>query len=255
MLILLAPAKRQNIGKEILPDRFSQPAFLKEANDLIGQLRRYAQSELSKILHINPKLAEINLERLHQWQMPFTPENAKQAAWLFDGDAYQGLNIRRFTDAQQPYIQQHLLLFSGLYGLLRPFDLIQPYRLDVGDSFKPAQAVTLYAFWQKKLTDFIDQRLMETDAPDLLLNLASNEYWKIIDAQHIKARIIHVDFLQEGPQGLRNISTHTKKARGQMAAYVLEHQIKRPEELIGFTDDGYAYRPHASTELHLVFAR
>lgn len=255
MLILLAPAKRQNFGNEVLPDRFSQPAFMNDANDLIKQLRKCSLSDLAKMLHINPKLAEINQERLHQWQMPFTPKNAKQAAWLFDGEAYQGLNIRRFSASQHAYIQRHVLLFSGLYGLLRPFDLIQPYRLDVGDPFKPTQAASLYAFWQAKLTDFINQRLVETDAPNLLLNLASNEYWKIIDAQNIKARIIHVDFLQEGPQGLRNLSTHTKKARGQMAAYVLEHQINRPEDLIGFSDEGYTYRPHASTELHLVFAR
>ena len=255
MIILLSPAKIQNFKPEVSLMVGSQPHFLQEASELVAQIRQLSISKLGEILKINADLAKQNAERYAHWQTPFTPQNAKPTVQVFNGEVFHGLDVRSLQKPALEFMQQHLRIFSGLYGLLNPFDLIQAYRLDFGDSFRTTEGKTLYHFWSEKVTAHLNESLNSTKGPKIVLNLASGEYMKGIQKNKLDASIIDVDFLQMQPHGTKNIVIYTKKARGMLARFVLEHQISDPEELKGFDAEGYHWNHALSTKNKLVFTR
>ena len=255
MIILLSPAKIQDFKPEAPLALSTQPLFLAEAEVLVSQIRRLSVSALAQLLKINPSLARLNADRFSQWRPPFTDKNAKQTILVFNGEVFHGLDVRTLATEHLSYLQNHLRIFSGLYGILSPFDLIQPYRLDIGDSFLTDNGENLYTFWRKKLTDTLNQELLKAKEPPVVLNLASGEYIKGIDRKKLNARVIDVDFLQMEPRGFKTIVIYTKKARGMMTRFVIENKIKDPEHLKGFDCEGYLYHPALSNQNKLVFTR
>ena len=257
MLTLISPAKIQNFKPQNQISDYTQPLFLKEAKSLAKQLRNYSISELSSMMKINSKLAEENAERYFQWKTPFTPENSKQAVLAYNGEVYRGLDANSLTVNDLHYLQNHLRMMSGLYGTLRPLDLIQPYRLEMMTKFVTESGEDLYSFWKSKVTKEIAKALKASDNPKVLLNLASNEYTKMIDKSKIKARIIEFDFMQYYPDNDRykTITIYLKKARGLMVRYIAQYRISNPEDLKAFSSEGYWYSEQFSSEDKMVFIR
>lgn len=255
MIVLLSPAKIQNLKPEPFLSKPTQPTFLKEAEQLVSQVRCLSISALASMLHTNASIARQNAERFASWHLPFTEKNAKQTVMVFNGEVFHGLDVRSMETEHLKYLQNHLRIFSGMYGLLRPFDLIQPYRLDIGDTFLTEDGENLYAFWKEKLTDTLQKELDKLKEPPVVLNLASGEYIKGIDCKRLNARVIDVDFLQMEPRGYKTIVVYTKKARGMMTRFVIENKIKNPENLKGFDCEGYMYNPDLSKENKMIFTR
>ena len=257
MVILISPAKIQNFNPQDKIADYTQPVFLKEAISLVNQLRTYSISELSNLMKINSKLAEENAARYFQWKTPFTPENSKQAVFVYNGEVYRGLDTGSLENDDIFYLQNHLRMMTGLYGVLRPLDLIQPYRLEVKTKFLTDSGEDLYTFWKRGVTKEIAKALKSSDNPEVLLNLASNEYTKMIDKTKLKARIIEFDFKQYYPDTDRykTITIYLKKARGMMARYIAQNRISNPEDLKAFSSDGYWYSEQFSSEDRMVFVR
>lgn len=255
MIILLSPAKIQNFNKHIITDAYSIPKFLKEANELVNLIRQYSREELVALLDINVQLTRLNLDRYIQWQLPFTPDNARQAVFVFDGEVYRALNPQTLSSEEIHYMQQQLRLFSGLYGVLRPLDLMQPYRLDVSTQLNNYAGKDLYPFWKKKVTDSIVMDLKASAGSPFLLNLASSEYMKMIDLKGSKMRVLNVEFYEYQHDKLKQIVIYTKKARGLMARYVIQHRINQEEDLKGFNEGGYWFNESLSSENKFVFVR
>lgn len=255
MIVLLSPAKIQDFKPEAPLAKSTQPQFLNEAEILVNQVRRLSVSALADLLQVNPSLARLNADRFGQWHRPFSDKNAKQTVLVFNGEVFHGLDVRTLDPAHLGYLQDHLRIFSGMYGLLKPFDLIQPYRLDIGDSFLTEEGQNLYAFWKEKWTSSLQATLDKQKGSKVVLNLASGEYIKGIDRKKLKARVIDVDFLQMEPNGYKTIVVYTKKARGMMTRFVIENKIEDPEYLKGFDCEGYLYNPELSKKDKLVFTR
>jgi len=254
MLILLSPAKIQNFEKQNLIKTFTLPKFMHEAEQLISSMRNLSPSEISKLLSINSKLTELNYDRYFNWHLPFTLENAKQAALVFDGEVFRGLNAPTFTDADFEYAQQHLMILSGLYGALRPLDLIQPYRLEISSALVNEKGRNLYAFWQEKLTKHLFNELKKKHS-NTVINLASSEYFKAFNLKNTDVNVIDVEFLEYKNDSLKPIVIYTKKARGLMARFLITNKIENPDDIKGFSDGGYWFNPQLSTESKLVFVR
>lgn len=255
MLIIISPAKIQNFKSEKVIKDYTIPDFLDEAEDLVNHVRQLSVSALAELLGINMKLAMTNAERFASWHRPFTPENAKQAVLVFNGEVFHGLDVRTLQSNQLALLQDHLRIFSGLYGILRPFDLIQPYRLDVSDKLSNGSGEDLYGYWREKVTAKINEAIKNAGNPGILLNLTSGEYIKSIDRKSINARIIDVDFHEETPGGYKTIVVYTKKARGMMTRFVIENEIDDPEYLKAFDYDGYYYNRELSKKDKMVFTR
>lgn len=254
MIILLSPAKIQNFKPHNSTENYSIPAFMKEAEKLVKLMRKLSPQELSKLLDINAKLTELNFDRYFNWHLPFTPQNAKQAALVFDGEVYRGLQASTFSEADFDYAQQHLVILSGLYGVLRPLDLIQPYRLEVSSVLQNKEGKDLYAYWQSKITKYVLNELKNT-SPQLIINLASSEYFKSLNLKNKKINVVDIEFLEYKNDTLKPIVIYTKKARGLMARYLLKNRIDNIEDIKGFSDAGYWFSPQQSTENKLVFVR
>lgn len=255
MITILSPAKIQNFNKHYITEKYSLPLFMNEAEQIVEIIRQLKPTELSKLLSINTNLTQLNIDRYFNWHLPFTPDNAKQAVLVFDGEAFRGLNAKAFTNEDFEYAQTHLRIFSGLYGVLRPLDLIQPYRIEVSTKLPNPSGKDLYAFWKEKVTSSIIDDLKKSGKPDVILNLASSEYFKTLDFKNLTVRVIDVEFLEYKNDTYRPIVIYTKKARGMMASYVIRNRIESEEELKGFADEGYWYNPQMSTENKLVFVR
>ena len=255
MLLLLSPAKIQNFEPQQLTKEYSQPDFLVEAESLIDIIKQLSIPELAKLLEINRNLTQLNVDRIFNWQQPFTPRNAKQAVFVFNGEVFHGLDAKTLTPGDLSYLQTHLRIFSGLYGILRPFDLIQPYRLDVSTKLKTKFGNNLYAFWGSKITDALNKALKASGGPQVLLNLASGEYKKAIRANLLQADIIDFEFLEELDDNYKPIVVYIKKARGMMVRYVIENQIEEIEDLKGFSAEGYWFNERLSSDKKLVFTR
>lgn len=255
MLILLSPAKIQNFKPQKLPETFSKPEFIDEAEKLIELLRELSPAELAKMLDINASLTSLNFDRIFNWHLPFTTQNSKQAVFVFDGEVYRGLNAKTFTDADFKYAQTNLRLFSGLYGILRPLDLIQPYRLEVSSKLNNHFGKDLYAFWREKVTTSVLATLIHSGKPPIILNLSSSEYFKTLDLKDKNVRFIDVEFLEQRNENLKQIVIYTKKARGLMARFVIENRIENIDDLKGFSADGYWFSERLSTNQKFVFTR
>lgn len=257
MLTIISPAKIQNFNPQKTISDYTLPVFLKEANMLAKQLGSYSISELASLLHINSKIAEENANRYFHWKTPFTPENSKQAIFTYNGEVYRGLDAATLNNEEILYLQNHLRILSGLYGALKPLDLIQPYRLDVKDRLTTEKGDNLYSFWKKRVTDETAKALKKSDNPNVLLNLASAEYTRMLDIKQLKVRIIDFDFLQYNPDSdtFKPITIYLKRARGLMVRFVAQNRITDPEDLKAFSADGYWYSERFSTENKMVFVQ
>ena len=259
MLILISPAKTLDFETPAQYGRFSQPDFLNDTATLVKQLRQLSAQEISSVMKISDKLGELNASRWQTWQPDFDTTNAKQALLAFQGDVYQGMKVDSFQPADFDFAQEHLRILSGLYGILRPLDLIQPYRLEMGTKLAHAKlnglsANTLYEFWQDKLTQSVNQQLAKLDNKTLI-NLASNEYFKGIAPQLLKADIITPVFKDWKNDKYKVISFYAKKARGMMASYIIKNRLEDIEGIKNFAEAGYSFNDELSDIHNLVFTR
>ncbi len=249
MITVLSPSKGMDMQPVSRPD-FTLPEWLDRSAVLVEQVRRFSAPELMEFMGVSEKLAELTRRRFEDWHTPFGRENATQAVLAFTGDVYEGLEAATLGESDLAFAQSHLRILSGLYGLLRPLDLIQPYRLEMGRPLAADGAKNLYQFWRERITAALNQ-----SAGDTLLNLASNEYFKVIDKRTLNKQIISPVFKDEKNGRLKVISFYAKKARGSMARYVIENRIATPAALQNFNENGYSYNPGLSTCAEPVFTR
>ena len=254
MLMVISPAKTLDFESPAATKKHTAPDFLPQSQQLIDQLRLLSPADISELMHISDKLGTLNYERFLNWHTPFDTDNAKQAVLAFKGDVYTGLEAKSFNAKEFTFAQKHLRILSGLYGLLRPLDLMQAYRLEMGTKFANEAGANLYQFWGEQLNQAINQQLKKNKS-DVLVNLASNEYFKALNAKKINADIITPVFKDFKNGKYKIISFYAKKARGLMAAYVIKNQIKDVELLKQFDTDGYCYNPAMSTAREWVFLR
>lgn len=254
MLSVISPAKTLDFETPSTTHDVSQPDFLTDSQTLIDILRDYSPQQISDLMGVSDKLAGLNAARFAEWQPPFSLENAKPAAQAFQGDVYTGLEADTFSDAENRYAQQHLRILSGLYGLLRPLDLIQPYRLEMGTKLPNPAGKDLYAYWKPTLTSALDAAIADSGSK-VLVNLASNEYFKAVDAGKLDARVITPVFKDEKNGTFKIISFYAKKARGLMSAWIIRQQVNDPEALKDFDVAGYRFDAAASQGDTFVFTR
>lgn len=254
MLMVISPAKTLDFESPLATKRFTQPALLDDSQKLIEVARKLTPAQIGSLMHISDKLAGLNADRFHHWHPPFTPENARQAILAFKGDVYTGLQAETFKEKDFDFAQQHLRMLSGLYGLLRPLDLMQPYRLEMGIRLENPAGKDLYTFWGDKLTEALNAALAE-QGDDVLLNLASDEYFKAVKPKKLNGRIIKPVFLDEKNGKFKVISFYAKKARGLMSRYVIENRLTKPAQLKKFDVDGYVFVPEESGDSELMFKR
>lgn len=254
MLILISPAKTLDYQSPLATERYTQPALLEHSQQLIKTARTLSAPQIKKLMGISDKLADLNATRFHDWQPDFTPENARQALLAFKGDVYTGLQAETFSDADFDFAQRHLRMLSGLYGVLRPLDLMQPYRLEMGIRFENERGKDLYQFWGDIITDTLNEALVE-QGDEIVVNLASDEYFRAVKPKKLNARIIKPVFLDEKNGTFKVISFYAKKARGLMSRYIIEQRLTKPEQLTGFDREGYFFDETASTPDELVFKR
>lgn len=254
MLILISPAKTLDYQSPLATERFTQPALLEHSQQLIKTARTLSAPQIKKLMGISDKLADLNATRFHDWQPDFTPENARQALLAFKGDVYTGLQAETFSDTDFDFAQKHLRMLSGLYGVLRPLDLMQPYRLEMGIRFENERGKDLYQFWGDIITDTLNEALAQ-QGDEIVVNLASDEYFRAVKPKKLNARIIKPVFLDEKNGTFKVISFYAKKARGLMSRYIIEQRLTKPEQLTGFNREGYFFDEAASTPDELVFKR
>ncbi|NLJ11916.1 peroxide stress protein YaaA [Denitrificimonas caeni] len=254
MLMVISPAKTLDYTSPLATTEFTQPRFLEQSSQLIAVLRQLAPNELAELMKLSDKLAGLNVARFTEWQPDFNLDNARQAILAFKGDVYTGLDAQSLSAEDFDYAQQHLRILSGLYGVLRPLDLMQPYRLEMGTKLDNPKGKNLYEFWGERLTQSLNQCLAEQKSK-VLLNLASNEYFKAVKPKQLDGTLINVDFKDFKNDQYKIISFYAKKARGIMARYVIQHKIDSVEALKNFTEQGYYYSAEQSKPDHLVFLR
>ena len=253
MLLILSPSKTLD-EKPAFKEDFSQPVFLKETNELIDQLKQLTSENISNLMSISEKLSKLNYKRFQTFHSPFTLKNAKQALLAFKGDVYSGIATESYTDKDFAFAQKHLRILSGLYGILKPLDLMQPYRLEMGTKLSVHNFKNLYDFWGNKLTNLLDSELSKASEP-ILINLASNEYFKAIKTKNLKANLINIEFKENKQGKLKVIGIHAKKARGLMANYVIKNRIETPEKLKEFHLNGYNFNSELSDKNSYIFTR
>ena len=254
MLMVISPAKTLDYETPPATQRFTQPQYLDHSQELIGQLRELSPQQIGELMHLSDKLSGLNAARFGCWTPAFTPDNAKQALLAFKGDVYTGLNAVDFSEADFDYAQTHLRMLSGLYGLLRPLDLMMPYRLEMGTKLANARGKDLYAFWGTRISDWLNEALAE-QGDDVLLNLASNEYFSAVKKSALNARIINTEFRNIKNGQHKIISFYAKRARGLMVKYAAENQISETEQLKQFNLEGYAYSESDSSSNTWIFKR
>ncbi|NKB77279.1 MAG: peroxide stress protein YaaA [Gammaproteobacteria bacterium] len=254
MLIVISPAKTLDYESPLSTEMLSQPDYLGDSGQLIRILSEYTPLELEKLMHISPKLAELNMGRYLDWHTPFTLGNARQAALAFKGDVYLGLDAATIFDQDWEWAQGHLRILSGLYGLLRPLDLIQPYRLEMGTKLENLRGKNLYEFWGDQISEGLNRQL-EAINSETLVNLASNEYFKSVKLKSLDAHVLTPVFKDWKNGEYKIISFFAKKARGLMSRWIIENRIGKEERIADFDVDGYCYDPESSTDDMPVFLR
>ncbi len=253
MKIILSPAKALNTENTPKPENYTNPHFLEEAIKLNAILKKKSVKSLGKLMNISENLATLNWERNQNFSTPFTPQNATLAAYTFNGQVYEGLNISTLAKEKIPVLENKLLILSGLYGILKPFDLMQPYRLEMGTSMKVGKAKNLYEFWKDKITNYLNDQLTENEN---LVNLASKEYFSAINFNKLRAKVITPQFKDFKNGQLKSIFLFIKKARGYMSRFIIEEDIKSLDELKTFNVEGYSFSPQETkNENEPVFIR
>ncbi|MXP61436.1 MULTISPECIES: peroxide stress protein YaaA [unclassified Pantoea] len=254
MLMVISPAKTLDFESPLATQRFTQSTLLEKSQQLIDVARDLSPAQISSLMSISDKLAHLNADRFNQWQPPFTLDNARQAILAFKGDVYTGLQAETFSDADFDFAQQHLRMLSGLYGVLRPLDLMQPYRLEMGIKLANPAAKDLYGFWGDLLTQKLNEAMAE-QGDEVLINLASDEYFKAVKPKQLNGELIKPVFLDEKNGKFKVISFYAKKARGLMSRYVIQNRLSKPEQLKQFDVDGYFFAADESKGNELVFKR
>lgn len=253
MLIVVSPAKSLNLDP-IEQKGITKPRFMNETKELVAVMQKKSPKDLKKLMSISDKLADLNAERYQHFDFPFHKKNAKPCIFSFDGDVYRGLDIDQFTQEDIEYAQKHFRILSGLYGLLRPLDLMQAYRLEMGTKLAFKDFENLYEYWGDKIVKMINKD-MKANGDKYLVNLASNEYFKSIQKDALKAPIVDIHFKEQRGDQLKIISFSAKKARGMMSRYIIQNKIESIEGLKGFTEADYIYNEDLSSEHELVFIR
>ncbi len=253
MLMVISPAKTLDYESPLATEQYSQPDFLDDACELVDQLKTLEPHQVSNLMSISDKLGQLNAERFQQWKTPFTPDNARQAILAFKGDVYTGLDAESFSDKEFEFAQKHLRMLSGLYGVLKPLDLMQPYRLEMGTRFENTRGKDLYAFWGDRITRELN-RLLEAD-DGVLVNLASNEYFKSVRKKELHGRLVTPQFKDWKNGQYKMISFYAKKARGLMCRYAIENGITQADDLKGFNLEGYYFSPEQSDQNNWLFLR
>lgn len=254
MLLVISPAKTLDYETAPVIKDYTLPQYLEHSSLLIDELRQMSPQQIAELMHLSDKLAGLNAARFGSWQPECTQANAKQALLAFKGDVYTGLDAESFKAEDFAYAQKHLRMLSGLYGLLRPLDLMQPYRLEMGTKLNNVRGKDLYAFWGERISEWLNQALSE-QGDDVLLNLASNEYFSAVKRKALKARVIDVQFKDLKNGQYKIISFYAKKARGLMARFVIQNRIQNPLDLQHFDLEGYRYCAEQSSSESLVFLR
>ena len=258
MLLLLSPAKKLNYSDPVTDVSHSQPQLLPETQMLIDRLKTLSPEELSSLMGLSEQLGFLNYQRFQDWHIPFNQDNARQAIFAFKGDVYQGLSAETFNKKDLVWAQDHIRIISGLYGLLRPLDLIQPYRLEMGTKFENLRGKDLYKFWGSTITDACNKQikaLSEKNLPPFLINLASNEYFKAITPKNLETSVITPIFKEKRGKEYRVISFFAKRARGQIAAFATKNKLSNINDLKEFRDDDYRFKSELSSADKWVFTR
>ena len=254
MLIVLSPAKSLDYKTPVSVKTSTLPEFVAESAKLIADLKKLSPQELANLMGLSDQLAALNVGRFRDWSKKFTEENSKPAIYAFDGDVYDGFDVKSLNAKSLDFAQDHIRILSGLYGALRPLDLMQPYRFEMGTSFQNARGKDLYAFWGERVTDSL-KKVLDKQKKPFLLNLASEEYFKVLQAEKLECPVISPVF-QDGKDGkFKIISFYAKRARGLMARYAVENRITDPADLKGFNLDGYKYIASESKPDKPVFRR
>lgn len=254
MLFLISPAKALDYDTPPHVATHTQPLFMKQATELVGVMREKSPLQVAELMDLSDALAGLNAARYQAWRPRFTPKNAKQAVLAFDGDVYGGLDAKTLPEADLDWLQQHLCILSGLYGVLRPLDLMQAYRLEMGTRLKTDRGTNLYQFWGRQIADHLNERVRAELSP-VVVNLASEEYFKVVDRQALVPRVVTCAFEERRPDGYKVISFMAKRARGLMVRYAVQHRITVVEQLKRFDLEGYRFHAGESTTERLVFRR
>ncbi|MBR9726683.1 peroxide stress protein YaaA [Shewanella intestini] len=254
MLVLVSPAKTLDFENPPITKHYSQPTLLTHSQELIKVCEKLSPAEIASLMKVSDKIAMLNVARFGQWQPDFSPDNAKQAIFAFRGDVYSGFDADTLTEQQQKSAQQRLRILSGLYGLLKPLDLMMPYRLEMGNRLENSRGKNLYAFWGEIITDEINQAVAQQQ-DDVIVNLASNEYFKAVKPQQLNGQLITPIFKDAKKGQYKVISFYVKKARGLMARFIIDNEISQVDQLIKFDLEGYYYSETESTLNEPVFLR
>lgn len=253
MLMLLSPAKTLDYSETAVKE-YTQPRHLAQSTALVEVLKEKDESDLKSLMKISDKLAGLNATRYRQFSTPFNLENAKQALLAFKGDVYTGLNAEEFDEEERAFAQKHLRILSGLYGVLRPLDLMQPYRLEMGTRLQTEKGKNLYEFWGDEITETLNRDLADSQ-DGVVLNLASKEYFSAVKPQNLNARLLNVDFKEDRDGKLKVIAFNAKKARGEMARQIIKGKLESPEEIKALNVNGYLFHDDLSTGDHFVFVK
>ena len=254
MLFLLSPAKSLDYDTPLAGQPHTAPLFVKDSKLLIDVLRTRSPQQIAELMDLSDKLSALNVARYQAWSSRATEKNARQAALAFDGDVYGGLDARSLGADALAWAQDHVCILSGLYGVLRPLDLMQPYRLEMGTQLANPGGANLYAFWGSRIAHYLNKRLTSDTSP-VVINLASNEYFKAVDTKALKAQVVECVFQEYKNGQYKIISFFAKRARGLMARYATVHKLTHIDQLKSFDSEGYAFDAKASTPLKLVFRR
>ena len=254
MLSIISPAKTLDFESPIATTDFTQPAHLAQSRKLVRRLRELSPPQIGKLMNVSDNLAELNHARYRRWKTPFKPDNARQALFAFKGDVYVGLDADTMDADDIAFAQDHLRILSGLYGLLRPLDLMQPYRLEMGTRLDTDAGKNLYQFWDGRITQALRKELKQSES-GTLINLASNEYFKAVRPKALKARVVTPAFREYRNGEYRFIQYFAKQARGAMARFIIDERLDDPEGLKDFKRDGYAYHAELSNDDEWVFTR
>ncbi len=254
MLITLSPSKGQDFTEAPLTKKNTKPADLKDSELLIKELKKISSKKLQEMMAISENITNLNVERFKTFTTPFTTKNAKQAIFAFKGDVYSGLELQTFDEEDYAYAQDHLRILSGLYGCLRPLDLIQPYRLEMKTKLKNDRGENLYQFWDDRITKSLNKELKKQKEP-VLVNLASNEYFKAVKPKLLEGRLLNINFKETKAGKTRVVAIFAKRARGMMADYIIRNRIEHAEDLKKFKLAGYAFDKDLSDDKQWTFER
>ncbi len=254
MIITLSPSKGQDFEAPAKTKKHTTPISLDDSQLLIKELRKVKTGELQEMMSISENIAKLNVARVKNFKTPFTTSNAKQAVFAFKGDVYSGIDIEKFSAADLDYAQKHLRILSGLYGYLRPLDLIQPYRLEMKTKLKNPRGDNLYQFWGESITERLNKELAKQQEP-ILVNLASNEYFKSVKLKLLKGRLLNINFKETKDGKTRIVAIFAKRARGMMTNYILRNRIEKPEDLKKFKEGGYKFSKTDSDDKQWTFER